>query len=963
MFLTLTMDWTLWEDFTCLDVSQCMLNKTVLHVAKKYVESDISGCLGQLLALGTKASIWCGKHLKMTLMSTVESQEEHSSHFFLLVLTLLRFSASGLSALARSPVLGDKVLMVIVEKFIFEQLNLIKDSISEIKRIHSIASELLKVAQMVLDSAIRLCRAYSQALNWDSKTGEDEGYIDSEKADNVIHVTNITKCTIENLCELGVLAAAAGGGSLVTVLNMSWKGVVTLLQLGKGFLAVKVNAADIILTLISLANEPLRSAAEAWSSAVKEPIAITEVKRTFLPVKFYLINAVRISSQYPCQAFKVYKDITLCVLMISTFGISLSKEIHLKAASKVLVEVLEPTSFLLLHTLLNSAELKQESKFQILDWLFMDERNSNTKHSDEISNYPTISLDEIFCIKCEATLTARILVLGRVALFLNLLKSSPDLKEDTILVISRKLGWLLDILIDEEVYSSILVLHIPVLYGSGKTQELAWQPMFPSVLHALKTFMIVSSSSLAWEEVESFLLENFLHPHFLCWEIIMELWCFFMRHAEIEMVNDIIDKLCSLLKLLSSSEPAFTPSALRKMARSICRLLTCGTQSMIDRVYNSLISDDRSQLYVALLNEGFPLNLLSDNMKKIATQNILTAYYHFVENTDKEHRVDHSSRSSSSGVLGVPIYALSSALHCLQISASDIDTKTLKFTIAIIHGYRSAMESLMKDHYCKLLRETLWIISNMKHLYASDEIEEVILELQILFIGDSAASDKWLYQCKPGLALFMAALGHMEIAEVDGSAKSSAIWELYHLLLRERHWAFVHLAITAFGYFAARTSCNQLWRFVPPDAALSFNIDSGSESNEDRFMSELKAFLEKEVALLVVTPCTEQLQLLVKEGLMLKETVTKILNFGPEASGCESMEVDGEIQAKKRRKLPGGISEGMALLQSGLKVMGDGLVLWRQQHYDSTELQDKFSTHFSRLEDVIAHLTGLADSG
>lgn len=302
-------------------------------------------------------------------------------------------------------------------------------------------------------------------------------------------------------------------------------------------------------------------------------------------------------------------------------------------------------------------------------------------------------------------------------------------------------------------------------------------------------------------------------------------------------------------------------------------------------------------------------------------------------------------------------------LSCSHISASDTDIKTLKFTVDVIHGYRGAVDSFMKDRYCKLLSETLGIISNLKHLYASDQMEEVILELQNLFVTSASASDTRLNQCKPDLAFFMAGLGHMEIVESEGTAKSSAVWELYHMLLRERHWALVHLVITAFGYFAARTSCNQLWRFVPQDAALSFNIETGSEPSEERFMSELKSFLEKEVALLMATPCADQLGLLVKEGLMLKETVKKISNNNRVDFGSVIMEVNGENQAKKKRKLPDGISEGMALLQSGVKVIVDGLSLWRQDHYGSRELQEKFSTHLSQLEDVIAYMVDLADSG
>lgn len=303
-----------------------------------------------------------------------------------------------------------------------------------------------------------------------------------------------------------------------------------------------------------------------------------------------------------------------------------------------------------------------------------------------------------------------------------------------------------------------------------------------------------------------------------------------------------------------------------------------------------------------------------------------------------------------------------SCLLCSEVKTSDIDTKTLRFLVAIIQKYRSSMDNLMKDHCRKLLSETLGIVSNMKHLYASDAMEEVILELQNLFISGQAASDTQLYECKPDLASFLAGLAYMKIVESDKNAKSSAVWELYRMLLSERHWAFVHLAITAFGYFSERTSCDQLWRFVPQNAALSFDLESGDEANEERFTSEFKAFLDKEMTL-TVTPSSEQLGLHLKEGLMLKEMVLKMSKVDTEAVECEIMKIDNEKQAYKRRKLPDGISKGMEMLQHGLKVMGDGISEWQQNNFDQKELHNKFLAHYSSLKDVIDHLVGLTGSG
>ncbi|XP_022870168.1 uncharacterized protein LOC111389483 isoform X2 [Olea europaea var. sylvestris] len=897
----------------------------------------------------------------MTLMSTEDSEEEeHSSIFYQLLLDLLSYSSASYSAFARYPILGNKEVMLSLGNFISEQLNLTKDSVSEIK-IHTLVPELLKGVQVALDAVTRLCRVYSDGVNWDIyllKTKEVESITDIKEAENADPVINMIKCTIEKLCELGVLAAD-NGGSLVSLLNMSWKGVVTLLQLGNGALAAKVNIAGVIMTLISLANESLRCAAGTWSASLKEMVSVSEAKRIYLPVKFYLINAVRIISQYQCEALSLYRDITHCVIMILTFRISLSKVEPLKSASEVLAEILEPTSLHLLNGLLTSGQVKEEQKFHILDWLFSND--SDLGSVDEITNNNdgNNSLHAIFSVNSNAMNQAKVLDLGRVALFLHLLKSAPDLEDDVRFGIARKLGWLLDILINEEVYSSIIALQTPAVNSSGQNQELGYQPMFCSVLHALKTFMIVTSSSPVWGEVESFLLENLFHPHFLCWEIITELWCFMLRHADPDMMNDIVDKLFSLLRHTAAPESVLFPSShLRKIARLICMFLNYGTELMVDRVYTSVVGNDRSQcsssVYTALIMEGFPLNSLPEKTRSTAKERIITEYFHFIESMEEK-----SSEPCVSGIYGAPVFVLSAALQSLQVSLSDTEMKTLKYLVPMIHKYKNSTDDQIKDHYCKLLGELLGIFSHMNHLYSSDDMEGVILELQKLFISRPEKSDGQLFWCKPNLARFMGGLGHMDLADSDDSARSSAAWELYHMLLREQHWAFVHLAISAFGYFAAHTSCNQLWRFVPQDAALSFDLESGNEADEERFMSELKAFLEKEI----VKPRSHQLELLVKEGQMLKELVQNSGKINPESIACDMMEIDDEKHFSRKRKFPDGINKGVELLQSGLKVMGDVLSQWQHNQVDSTEVHRTFLTHFSRVEDAIADLLSLAGSG
>ncbi|KAM3249519.1 putative protein isoform X1 [Capsicum annuum] len=953
----------LWEDFTCLDISQCKLNKAILQVAAKYLPSDISACLGQFLGLGAKAAVWGKKHLQMTLMSTQDSpEEEHSSLFYQLLLDLLGYSTSIFAALTRYPTAVDKGLMSIIENFILEELNLTKDCILAVKAISSLGSDIQKIALEVLDALIRLCKVYSHGINWDAylKMIEERKVLDNEEAECVDHVSKIVKFTVEKLCELGILAAN-DGGNLVSLINLSWKGVVNLLQLGKGSLAVKLNVGDIILTLISLANGSLRCAAETWSSPLKEAVSAMEARRVFLPVKFYLINAVRIISQYPSEAFCVFKDIILSVIMISTFRIFLIKDELLKFAGDAISEILEPTSFHMLNSFLNSTQVKSEQKFQILEWLFGDETYSdNVPLGCKINE--ASSMSAIFSVSSGTMHGAKILFIGRVAVFVNLLKNSPDIEDDARLGMARKLGWLLCTFTDKDVYSSILVLELPTMSRPSQKQE-SDEPLYHFIINALKTFMIVTSSSQAWGEIESFLLENLFHPHFLCQEIVTELWCFISRHADKVVVDDMIEKFCSLMKYTEAPDVALNPHSLvRKMARFLCVLVTCGPNSMVDKVYNTVVgyntSHHSSITYLALLMEGFPLNALSEKLRSEAKQQIVTQYFNFLESFGGKLPIE-----GGSAVYGAPVFALSAALQFRLISISDAEMKTIKFLVAIIHKYRDCSDIKIRDKYRRLLSETLGIISNMKHSYTANELEEVILSLQNLFISGPALSDGKSFQCKPNLSSFMAGLGNIELDDREDNAVSSAVWELYHMLLREQHWALVHLAITAFGYFAAHSNCNHLWRYVPPDAALSFDLATGKEADEDRFMSELKAFLEKETACPKIRPCPNTVNMFAIDGQMLKETFKKIKDVDPKLMVSDPMEIDNEKQPNRKRKFPDRVTKGVELLRDGVKVMGAALSEWQHNQFDSTDIRDKFLTHFFQLEDVVTHLASLADSG
>ncbi|KAG2255067.1 hypothetical protein Bca52824_074361 [Brassica carinata] len=869
----------------------------------------------------------------MSVMSMEESQEEeHSNIFFQLLLDYLRFSASSFTAIGKICFVSDEASAV---KFVSEQLNLTKEVILNAKKVESFSSEILKAVQGVIDSIVRLCKEFSPTVNQcvnEMKINGNVGIARMEEGNSVCNLVSIITMGIKSMSELGMLAAR-DGGNLVTILNTSWKGVITLLQIDKQTLASKVDVGEIILKLITLIKESLRFAAEAWSCSVKETISATEARRVFLPVKFYLINAVKLVALFPNQSSMVFKDITHCILMISAFKVSLSQQTHGKSVSEVMTDLLEKTTVDLLSALLNAGEITQAFRLTLLDSLFVDEQCFSTQVCKKQGHdmQTKTSLVDILSLSVESATSARVLLLARVVFFQSVMRYSSELEEDAKLAITRKLQWLLDILTDEEVYSSVLSSQLPMADGSGKT--ITWESMFSALLLSLKTFMITLSSSPAWGELETFLLQNLLHPHFLCWQIVMELWCFWVRHATEDMVANMIDKLCVFMMSISTSETPLSPdSVLRRIAKSVCLLLTHSSKSLTARVYKNIYTESRSEsapdAYLALLLEGFPLNFLPDRTKDDAKKQIVADFFHFIENFSEK-----PLSSSRYSVQGGPVFALTACIGILKMSIPEIDSKTLKFGVALIQ----------KDRYTEILSETLSIISRSEQLYTCQEMDNVITELQRLFITETDNSQHHLHKLKPSLALFLSGLSNYEMSETETCPKSRAVWELYHLLLRERHWALVHHAVTAFGYFCARTGCAELWRFVPEDAALAFDIASGKEAKQS------------EQALLSTTPSQEELELLSKEGMEVKATVQKLLEGRKQQ---RSMEV--EKQSNKRRKLPEGICRGVELLQKGMKRINEALS--EMSSDESEEFQKSLLNQFSCLEDLVSHLVSLAAS-
>ena len=241
-----------------------------------------------------------------------------------------------------------------------------------------------------------------------------------------------------------------------------------------------------------------------------------------------------------------------------------------------------------------------------------------------------------------------------------------------------------------------------------------------------------------------------------------------------------------------------------------------------------------------------------------------------------------------------------------------------------------------------------------------NDIRNIIISLHR--IVKDRFSEFELMQIKPILVEVLAGLGEAPLTEDKRDPASTALWELYHEILRERHWAIAHLALASFGYFAAHTSWNELWRFVPPDAALAYDAETGLIAEEDCFMSSLRQFLEKEVT--VSAPMSrDSFNALQLEGQLLEISLLSLMQTEIKLDGPESQEytlenpMDLDVSMESvDTELLSEIEKAMKMLQGGLSLLKEKLPGWLKDRGHSIEQQHHIDDQLSLLTDIIAQV-------
>jgi hypothetical protein len=205
---------------------------------------------------------------------------------------------------------------------------------------------------------------------------------------------------------------------------------------------------------------------------------------------------------------------------------------------------------------------------------------------------------------------------------------------------------------------------------------------------------------------------------------------------------------------------------------------------------------------------------------------------------------------------------------------------------------------------------------------------------------------------KPAFAEFLSSLSDFEFKEEESDPSMQALWYLYHMVLREQHWALVHAGLVSFGHFAEHTPCNELWRFVPSDPGLGADVSGSLQTGAEMFMNTLKSYLEKDTPCNALTLADEEIDLLHQEAKRQRTSYFQVLqqkgqDFSEEKAviDCGSMDVDTPVTASPT---PNEVKTAILMLQEGYSILSNIPPNW-------------LGRNASKLKDWQLIVSGLAD--
>lgn len=216
---------------------------------------------------------------------------------------------------------------------------------------------------------------------------------------------------------------------------------------------------------------------------------------------------------------------------------------------------------------------------------------------------------------------------------------------------------------------------------------------------------------------------------------------------------------------------------------------------------------------------------------------------------------------------------------------------------------------------------------------------------------------------KPALADFLVNLSGFDILEKETDPTCQTLWNLYHIVLREQHWALVHAGLASFGSFAEQTPCKELWRFIPSDPGLASDVYESTDSGHDMFMYALRSFLEKELAVTSLAVTDAEVRLLQEECKKQQGSYFHVLQQRETEEvpvektivvDLDSMDVD-RVPIKEVT-MPSEVKTGILMLQEGFSLLSKRAPTWLSE---SDERYEEWQALIAQLAEMNSKLGSL----
>ncbi|KAJ7518606.1 hypothetical protein O6H91_20G000500 [Diphasiastrum complanatum] len=940
-----------WEENDPSEMQHCEWRASIIAVARSQLSSSQAtiDIVINYITFAHKASMWL-----VDAMSTFEASslsKDSSIHsIFELQLELFTFICQLAANITDCTELTNGPLVSEVEIFVKDSFNLVKLFCLRDKMLQNLRENLLRVGQELISRIVKLVIVYRKRVCASATNNETLLVPFSTSRDNekllalTLDGSSIVKSAVENLTELGSICVS-NVGTAIGLFNVSWKGITALLQsdVGQRVLASFIDVSKIIEILISHALQFIRQGAETGLMQQSD----VSSKNFWISSKFFLYHALKIACCYPCEAFRVHKEIIGCASKVMGLLVTLPKDnLLLQELAETLNGTIAPISYALLCALLNANEINDRDKVQVIDALTADEGLEDPLDTEETSvHFAERNILYNIFVTTGTEMSRKLIAAGRLCMYLNLLQVSYGFSMDIAWELSKRLNWLLSSLSGEVLYVYLFQIRC-ISVTTEVSAKPSWQLMFVSIMQALKTFAIVTASSLeAWREIEGFLFLNALHPNAICRDLVLDLWYFILRHSTPDLVRSHSEALSLLFESISSRECYLSDSYRERMAKIISMIVKATPDTGLSWLIqlasgkNSFLSQLSIMAVSCVLQESLYSSYVYNGLVKQGNSQFLTSY------VDTARLLAELSEAKFASNLNAQKMNVNRLLEVLPgCENKQIAQRIIDLTVDGIRFDLLDLKENLEHDFINTILKVLALVLDVRLNAKGDNFRDRWTSLMdhLIQAAKHVKADKF----KPTLACLLAVLS--EIPFLGG--EYDAVSELYHEALKERHWALVHAGLDSFGHFATRTSCSELWRFVPLDAALSHDTKTGSILNEEGFTDALRVFLEKELAQTSSAVTDVDLVQMLKECNLHRQVLIQTLD---RINILELNVVDLDTHVESNSSSFEDARKAMQLLQEGFSVLREKFNFWLEDTNQYTQELDWFHVQIADFMDEI----------